>query len=283
MGVRLSSDPNVQLVDFIWNPVAPMFVTCMSDGSVSVYEVLDTTLKIYGSLPSSTNASAICWSPKGKQLVVGKRDGTLTQYLPNLQVAKFNNAPDIFGNVPSVINVAWLSSYQFAVIYLVEDRPCLVLVNTPKAKPPTFINYDDICYSSSEFGCLQYYIIHHPRLRILFCSSRSAIEVGVLATKEDGLEWEQWIMEDNGRAELPLAASDETYPLGMTLSVTSQRSIPINDTDFIQPKPMLHILSTGGILCSFYTIHDDSSLDPLVKGPEMLTGDGARKPPKKVG
>lgn len=89
----------------------------------------------------------------------------------------------------------------------------------------------------------------------------------MLAAKDNGLEWEQWTLEDSGRAELPLMVNEETYPLGMALDSTSQREILVSETTVIPPKPILYLLSTGGILCSYYMI-SDTYQGPLVKAPE---------------
>ena len=39
---------------------------------------------------------AVCWSPKGKQLVVGKMDGSFTNYDQLLQRKKEISAPTLF-------------------------------------------------------------------------------------------------------------------------------------------------------------------------------------------
>lgn len=39
-------------------------------------------------LPPATGVTCVSWSPKGKQIVAGKRDGSLTQYKPDLKEAK---------------------------------------------------------------------------------------------------------------------------------------------------------------------------------------------------
>lgn len=97
--VRLGSQPGLALRDFVWNPVAcNMFATCLSDGSVANYELSGEALKIMGTLPASVGGTALAWSPKGKQLVVGKRNGSLSQFKPNMQEAKVLPPPTLFEN-----------------------------------------------------------------------------------------------------------------------------------------------------------------------------------------
>lgn len=57
------------------------------------------------------------WSPKGKQIIIGSSNGSLTQYKPELKAVKQYLPPtDIKDNVKP-IKVKWISNFQFAVIY----------------------------------------------------------------------------------------------------------------------------------------------------------------------
>ena len=47
----------------------------------------------------------VCWSPKGKQLVVGKSDGSLAQYDQHLVIKKDIACPTIFDGKPMTGNV----------------------------------------------------------------------------------------------------------------------------------------------------------------------------------
>ena len=60
----------------------------------------------------------LCWSPKGKQLVTGNNDGTLTQYKPDLSQMKMVATPNLFEGAPvEVLSIYWIATYQFAVAY----------------------------------------------------------------------------------------------------------------------------------------------------------------------
>lgn len=57
------------------------------------------------------------WSPKGKQIIVGSSNGSLTQYKPELKAVKQYLPPtDVTANI-NPIKVKWISNFQFAVVY----------------------------------------------------------------------------------------------------------------------------------------------------------------------
>lgn len=72
-------------------------------------------------------AKCCCWSPKGKQIVVGFANGKLMQFTPELKPAKSIECPA--GFVPGTfdtIAIQWLSTFQFAAAFLShqpESRP----------------------------------------------------------------------------------------------------------------------------------------------------------------
>merc|ERR1712032_462521 len=75
-------------------------------------------------LPPATGVVAISWSPKGKQMVAVKKDGSLTQYKPDLKEAKSWPGPSKAGLLP--VSIFWLSTYEFLVGYREgEERPGL--------------------------------------------------------------------------------------------------------------------------------------------------------------
>jgi len=58
---------------------------------------------------------------------VGSEGGTLTQYKPDLKAVKNLSPPHLGSGSVAVVNVLWLSNYQFAAIYRdkvnTEERP----------------------------------------------------------------------------------------------------------------------------------------------------------------
>ena len=122
----------------------------------------------------------MCWSPKGKQLLVGRSSGAFTQYDPKLTAKKsvaaptnlFNGAP-VSGAVPAprcilrsashvltfaVLDVFWESTFVYIAAFAAQqpssdnnsDQPTLVCVTCAKNQPPVYTNFDDVCYGASS-------------------------------------------------------------------------------------------------------------------------------------
>ncbi|XP_049775137.1 nuclear pore complex protein Nup214 isoform X2 [Schistocerca cancellata] len=258
--VRLSASLNTHILDLTWNPGIPnIFATCLSDGTVGVYEFKTTGTDIK-TLPSEAQAACFSWSPRGKQLVVGTRYGELIQYKPDLKPVKTLPAPTLSENPVSVVNVTWISNYQFAAVYHDKvnetERPGLVIVNAPKSGAVSFVNFDDICYSSGELRRPQFYLHHQQTWNVILVASANSMEVGVIGLTEDQLSWQQWMQEDACRAELPMSSDkQETFPIGLALDTSTTHELPWGDNQMIPPMPVLHLLSHKGVLCLFYVIN----------------------------
>lgn len=79
------------------------------------------------------------------------------------------------------------------------------------------------------------------------------MEVGILGTTETGETptWCQWSTTDESRAELPLSADkQETFPAGLALETGCKHQVVVGE-ETIPVMPMLHIVSTYGLLVSF--------------------------------
>lgn len=83
------------------------------------------------------NFRCCCWSPKGKQIVVGFANGKLVQYKPDLKPAKaIDCPPNIVAGSFDTISVQWLSTYQFAVVFLGQHE---------NARPSELQKYISVC------------------------------------------------------------------------------------------------------------------------------------------
>lgn len=110
------------LIDFVWNPgleTSNYFAFCLNNGHCKIMEVTKKDdICIIGVLDKEQSCSCckignmliqklmflilVCWSPKGKQLVVGRTDGSLTQYDCHFSIKKQINKPQYLASVKGI-------------------------------------------------------------------------------------------------------------------------------------------------------------------------------------
>uniref|UniRef100_T1PM84 Nucleoporin FG repeat region n=1 Tax=Musca domestica TaxID=7370 RepID=T1PM84_MUSDO len=256
--VPVAPESYVFALQLLWNPViANNIALVLSDGSVTMFTLNPGGNYDKVTLGKENQVKSGCWSPKGKQIVFGFSDGKLQQFKPNLQPARAIPCPPGIHPGPfDCIAVHWLSTFQFAVIFLQKGEdvcPSLFIVNAPKAGNPTYINYYDICYSAPGPRTQQLTFNHISQWNLLLVSSANGVEVGILGTKETGENptWIQYTLLDEARIEMPLTESkDETFPMGFVFDTASSHQTKMGE-QMLPVMPMIHVLSTHGHLVSF--------------------------------
>ncbi|KAH8400741.1 hypothetical protein KR009_000711, partial [Drosophila setifemur] len=257
--IRLAPEDYVHAVQLLWNPVLPnSLAVVLSNGALGMYALKEGGNFEMHSLDKSQQVKCGCWSPKGKQIVLGFPAGKLQQFKPDLTPAKTLLCPPNVHDAPfDTIGVQWLSTFQFAVIFLQHGEDCnpsLYILNAPKAGTPSYINYYDICYSLNGPRNHQFLFTHVPQWNVLLVTSANGVEVGIMGTTEAGdtPTWQQFTLLDEARIELPLseATQEETFPLGFVYDTSSTHQLIINEQK-LQTMPMVHVLGTDGTLLSF--------------------------------
>ncbi|XP_047995111.1 nuclear pore complex protein Nup214-like isoform X2 [Leguminivora glycinivorella] len=255
MAVQFDVSPSTFVSDVKWNPCIPDTIAyAFYDGSIVICQAGQGQVK---KLQSS--ARCLCWSPKGKQLVVGNNDGTICQYKPDLSLMKSFPAPNLFQNCPvEVLAIYWISTFQFAVVYknaTDNSKPAVAIVNTPKGGQPSCLNYEDVCYSMGSSRPWYYYLQGLAQWNVILCSSSNSMEIATLGTT-DGASWLQWCQSDEARPELPLTdKKQENYPIGVTIDTAAIHQLPWGENEKLPFMPTLHVLSQTGLLTVFNVIN----------------------------
>ncbi|XP_014468892.1 PREDICTED: nuclear pore complex protein Nup214-like isoform X2 [Dinoponera quadriceps] len=256
------------VTDIRWNPTVSM-VLCIvsSDYTISSYQLKEEhkdkpMSKLIVQSKASNELQVLCaaWSPKGKQIAVGCKNGDIIQLKPDLKIARTIAGPS--PPVGEVISILWISNYQFCAAYLSNERLVNVLiVDAPKGEAnATFTCYEDITYgipdADGEQSVYRYYFEHVPEWGLIVAGSSNSSEIAVLGTTDGGANWNQWQLVDNGRAQLPLMRTTEIFPVGLAVdkSPTSKLAWGTEAT-LPHPVPILHILGTSGKLCSFHMVN----------------------------
>ncbi|XP_071948477.1 uncharacterized protein [Antedon mediterranea] len=271
----LSQGSDVWVTELCWNPTnLTVLATCLSDGSLILCET-SAGVRVVAKIQKDNDSRAMCWSPKGKQLVVGKGDGSLVQYDLQLTEKRRIQKPYTFDDRVTVVDVCWLSTYKFIAAYADTDgrlQPNVVTVSAPKDGDPMFNNFEDICMGEGERKG-QYYLKYIDKWEILLAMQSNGADMGLMGKQQKNPnQWEIWNVNDNARLTLPLNANnDDTYPLGIALDLTSE----LNQSGG-RPAPIVITLSTEGKLCPFYMLYDTEC--PVITAPPVAFPPGQRQP-----
>lgn len=263
------------MVELLWNPVIPnTLAVTLNNGSLSVLNFNGPGYELHV-IDKGEEVRCASWSPKGKQIVVGFPAGKLAQYKPDLKLARTIPCPEGVFDAPfDVITVQWLSTYQFAAVFLKRGQgecPAVFIVNAPKNIAPTYVNYDDICYSQSGPRSSQMFLQHILPWNIILVASANSMEIGILGTREAGETpvWSQYTL-DEMRPELPLTADkQESYPIGMVVDTGCSHRCTIDEIQ-LDPMPMLHLLTTYGQIVSFDVVNQLAGMPTLCQAPKQV-------------
>lgn len=199
----------------------------------------------------------MAWSPKGKQIAIGFRNGDIVTFSPldtNSPKQHIPKPPQV-GDA-SVISIIWLSNSVFYGIYTAPgDR-------SPEAAQKHFLTIRDAKTNAAVQMQFETPYYPTPALRppgafpvvlrnwdpaklLIFISDSTSGDIGVVGSlTEKGSDDETWCnlsLEETSTPSLPLDKDDnDTFPLALELDVTSSDS---NDA-----KPILYLYASDGTL-----------------------------------
>ncbi|KAE9534779.1 hypothetical protein AGLY_008071 [Aphis glycines] len=276
--VELTATQDSHVIDMSWNPgVKNSLACCLSDGSLHIIDLKDGGTYNIVSLPPQSSTLCLSWSPKGKQIIIGSSNGSLTQYKPELKAMKQYLPPaDVTGNVKP-IKIKWISNFQFAVVYdfveNLDNQLNLYILNTPKNAPVEFINFEQyVVMNSEQYRLNQYYTIFQQNWNLLFVASSNCTEIGVMGINNEN-QWQCWMLET--RPELPYRLDKQMYPIGMSLDLSSQMKIKqlskSNEEIFLDPMPVLCVLSSDGLLFMYHIENQLTDYKNICKLPTEIS------------
>lgn len=223
--------------------------------------------------------TCVSWSPKGKQLLVGRSNGAVTCYKHNngSGFAEARNiAPPEELKRFRISSARWVLASVILVTYIDPGNDSdpdthYVLISAPTKTMPEYFDFGRICMDFSEYTNENFYKADYAHIgSIALAHSTHAAEVSVIAcdNSAEGANpstWKQFILDDNARLELPLdSQGNESYPRGIAWSPSSSKTFQVapNQTIGGGNTPVLYVLSSGGIICPYYLAYSKPVIDP---------------------
>ena len=269
--------------------VPELFALITNDGELLMADLKTGGLR-GGQSGSVLKSGVTCcsWSNKGKQLVAGGADGTVTQMKPDGSVVATIPKSTSIPHGCHVSGISWLENDSFFVIYTpsgtdsgsVEPSEFYIVTREPKTTNFAFQKLPEVV---GPFGLERIPPFHFiVRLRnfppyiqdMLVLTGCCSTDIGVVTKTDKGFSIDNaatgdfaltTIGDDARRAQLPMAQDmSDTSPIGMALDLSSNEKVPNpipSDSSVLEtpgPVPDLLVLTNEGILLSWWIIYNDS-------------------------
>lgn len=108
---------------------------------------------------------------------------------------------------------------------------------------------------------------------MILIASANCVDVSFLKISKPGdiPEWTQEFPNDQFPAEMPLTPEkEESFPIGFEIDTACQGRLLQEDGSQYPVMPMLHMLSTNGVLCSFYVFNTTPSYVDICSPPRPI-------------
>ncbi|KAI9361508.1 hypothetical protein BD770DRAFT_408646 [Pilaira anomala] len=247
------------------------------------------------------NVSAICWSPKGKQIAVGKLDGSIQHFDTNGALKSELSIPKLVSAAGgresqnrSVQDVLWIENHVFLALYAKKreneedtfENEGFIINRKPAngSSEPEYIRLAEITPIFTNEGRGNHFYMETINnlgkeiKHLVIIANAATGELSVVGQGEDG-DWATWALPENALANFPLSDDNaDTYPLGLALDLTADEALPpfdpSEDETKVNPMPIFYFINDEGHLGAYhcYNIELARSGEPYSALNSCITG-----------
>ncbi|KEP48699.1 hypothetical protein V565_117840 [Rhizoctonia solani 123E] len=229
----------------------------------------------------STALTSMSWSVRGKQIVVGTRNGELVQFTPEGERKQTIPPPPSLSSPQSVVSVLWLENTVFHVVYgnpnsdpsnPTHDYEVYNILFDSKANSANYVKFID---PAPPYGLLSRLSCRHyarlvgwePAKHLIFVADGPSTDVGAIACLNSSeiegkpSPWVTLEVDETSRISLPMDDEmNETSIVGFDLDLTS--TDPISNSQEAgdgaapsPPSPILHLYTSAGLVISYHVLN----------------------------
>ncbi|KAI8982970.1 hypothetical protein BDB01DRAFT_835751 [Pilobolus umbonatus] len=235
-----------------------------------------------------SHVTAICWSPKGKQIVCGSRDGFIRTY--DMKGVKKTIHPPAamtanYGDeeVDRYVNgVLWVENNIFLVSYArpsingrmdTYEHTFYIIDGKPSSESGQYTLLEDLNQvftvpeNTKSYFHMSVIKDYGESIKCLIIIANSAsTDLGLVGKGEDG-QWSKWDLEEGDCPHLPVSVDNttDTYPVGLAIDLSSTDYLPPLDKSVseapVPPMPIILLMTNEGQICAFHVYNSEMALE----------------------
>ncbi|KAI7873688.1 hypothetical protein K492DRAFT_211979, partial [Lichtheimia hyalospora FSU 10163] len=241
-----------------------------------------TNGSITASIPND-DITSLCWSPKGKQIVCGKKDGQLETFNTSGDSKSVVEQPTKMKEAGSryVLGVLWIETHIFLAVYAqlrqsdtdehIHDAFIVQRPGKSETEGTRYIHLDEVTpvFSMDDRGANMYMEIirnfsSDMKTAVILAHS-AATDISVIAQDDNG-DWATWMLPENGLASLPLSEETnmDTFAIGLALDFSTSEPLPPYDpstnAENVKPMPTMYFLNDEDQICAYHCYNTDLAI-----------------------